>query len=86
MTFIENRRLLRVGVVGIDCTVKLVKRQMNGGDRVVLKREASLDDLHAEAARLERMLGYHVQLEKPGRYVATHDFYRGKYVLELAPD
>ncbi len=65
--------------------VKLIKRQINGEDCVVVKRDASTEDLHVEAARLQRELGYRLQLDK-GRYVATHDFYRGKFVLELVPD
>ena len=65
--------------------VKLVKRQVNGSDQVVLKRDASSEDLHVEAARLQRQLGYHLELQN-GRYLATHEAYRGEYVLELVPD
>lgn len=67
--------------------VKLVKRQLNGSERIVLKEEASVDDLRAEADRLRKALGYTVKAdERLGRYLATHKFYRGKFVLALEPD
>jgi hypothetical protein len=67
--------------------MKLVKQQINGSDRVVLKENAEAEDLKAEAARLKRELGYDVQHDKRrGNYVLSHDFYRGKFLLLLAPD
>lgn len=64
--------------------VKLVKRQINGDDHVVLKQNASLEDLRAEASRLHLTLGYQLQADDRGRrYTATHPFYRGRYVLSL---
>jgi hypothetical protein len=67
--------------------VKVVKQQINGTDRVVLKENATLHDLKAEANRMKAQLGYAIQHDKRrGTYVASHDFYRGKFVLMLAPD
>ena len=67
--------------------VKLVKRQLNGKEHTVLKENASLEDLRAEAARMKAVLGYDVQPDdRLGRYIATHTYYRGKYVLVLEPD
>jgi hypothetical protein len=67
--------------------VKLVKQQINGNDRVVLKADATADDLKEEAMRLKTLLGYDVRHDRRrGTYVASHDFYQGKYVLMLAPD
>ena len=67
--------------------VKLVKQQINGNDRVVLKTDATADDLKSEAMRLKTLLGYEVRHDKRrGTYVASHSFYQGKYVLMLAPD
>jgi hypothetical protein len=67
--------------------VKLVKRQLNGDDHVVLKADASADDLKAEAARLKKELGYQVQLDKRrGGYLATHAHFRGKFLLALEQD
>jgi hypothetical protein len=67
--------------------VKLVKQQTNGNERVVLKTDATLEDLRAEATRLKKQLGYTVKPDgRVGRYVATHPFYRGKFVLELEND
>lgn len=64
--------------------VKLVKQQINGNERVVLKDDATIEDLHAEAERLRSLLGYHLQPDgRAGRFVVTHRFYRGKYVLML---
>jgi hypothetical protein len=67
--------------------VKLVKQQINGNDRVVLKTDATADDLRIEAMRLKTLLGYEVRHDKRrGTYLASHGFYQGKYVLMLAPD
>lgn len=67
--------------------VKLVKHQINGKERVVLKESANIEDLRAEAMRLKSKLGYEVQPdEHRARFIATHNFYRGKYVLSLEPD
>lgn len=67
--------------------VKLVKQQTNGRDHVVLKQEASNGDLLAEVARLKTQLGYEVKPDgKPGRYIATHRFFRGKFALSLEPE
>jgi hypothetical protein len=67
--------------------VKIVKRQLNGTERIVLKDGASPNDLDAEAKRLRSLFGYDVQPDgKKGRYIATHGFYRGKYVIALEPD
>ncbi len=67
--------------------VKVVKQQINGDERVVLKRDATFDDLQQEAARLRTTLGYEVRPDgQVGRYVASHPFYRGKFILMLEPD
>ena len=67
--------------------VKVVKKQINGGDRVVLKENAMAHDLKAEAMRLKSQLGYDVQHDKRrGGYIVSHDFYQGKFVLMLEPD
>jgi hypothetical protein len=67
--------------------VKLVKNQVNGNDRTVLKENATPDDLRIEAARLRTTFGYDIQPDgKPDRYIASHPHYRGRYVLCLEPD
>ena len=67
--------------------VKVVKKQLNGGDRVVLKEHATAEDLKAEAMRLKKQFGYDVQHDKRrGVYIASHDFYQGKFALTLEPD
>ena len=67
--------------------VKLIKQQVNGNEQVVLKTEASPADLREEAERLERMFGYQIKTgERADRVVATHPFFRGKYVLSLEPE
>ena len=67
--------------------VKLVKQQINGGEHVVLKTDATEEDLKSEAMRLKTLLGYEVRHDRRrGIYHATHSFYQGKYVLMLAPD
>ncbi|MGH7944955.1 MAG: hypothetical protein ACREH8_00435 [Opitutaceae bacterium] len=67
--------------------VKVVKQQINGGERVILKENAVPQDLKAEAQRLKTQLGYDIQHDrKRGTYVASHDFFQGKFVLMLAPD
>ena len=71
----------------MPCRMKLVKQQINGNDRVVLKEDATADDLKAEVMRLKTLLGYDVQHDRRrGTYLASHGFFRGKYVLMLAPD
>lgn len=68
----------------ISPPVKLVKQQINGNERLVLKQEATLEDLRAEAQRLKAQLGYDVKPDgRINRYVVTHAFFRGKFVLEL---
>src|SRR5688572_24590075 len=75
----QSRRIAR--------RVKVVKQQINGGDRVVLKENAMAEDLKAEAMRLKRQLGYDIQHDKRrGTYILSHDFFRGKFVVMLAPD
>ena len=75
----QSRRIAR--------RVKVVKQQINGGDRVVLKENAMAEDLKAEAMRLKRQLGYDIQHDKRrGAYILSHDFFRGKFVVMLAPD
>ena len=67
--------------------VKLVKQQLNGTERTVLKDHASTADLIAAAARLRTQLGYRVQAdERAGRYLATHPFFSGKFLLSLEPE
>jgi hypothetical protein len=67
--------------------VKVVKQQINGGDRVVLKENANALDLKAEAQRLKAQFGYDIQHDKRrGAYIMSHDFFQGKFVLMLAPD
>jgi hypothetical protein len=67
--------------------VKVVKKQLNGGDRVVLKEHAMAQDLKVEAMRLKTQFGYDVQHDKRrGAYIASHDFFQGKFVLMLEPD
>jgi hypothetical protein len=64
-----------------------VKQQINGSDRIVLKENATSDDLRAEAVRMQHLLGYEVESdERRARYIATHRFFRGKFVLSLQPD
>jgi hypothetical protein len=64
--------------------VKLVKRQINGDERVVLNESASLEDLATEAARLHRVFGYDVKLDhQHSAYLVTHAFYRAKFILAL---
>lgn len=67
--------------------VKLVKQQINGSDRTVLKDNASAEDLRAEAVRLQHLLGYEIEVdERRARYIVTHRFFRGKFVLSLQPE
>ena len=71
----------------IPTHVKVLKQQINGEDRVILKENATLEDLKAEAMRLKSKLGYAIQHDKRrGTYTASHDFYQGKFILMLAPD
>lgn len=63
--------------------MKLIKNQMNGKEHIVLKENASMDDLRAEAERM-RALGYDLKAEERlARYVATHKFYQGRFLLAL---
>lgn len=63
--------------------MKLIKNQINGKEHVVLKENASMDDLRAEADRM-RALGYDLKAEERlARYVATHKFYQGRFLLAL---
>ena len=67
--------------------VKLIKQQVNGSGHVVLKENASPADLRAEASRMQKVYGYEVTPgENAGRYIATHPFFRGKYILSLEPE
>lgn len=67
--------------------VKLVKAQINGNDRVVLKEHATLDDLRVEAARLRTEFGYEVRPDGGAdRYLATHRRFHGRYRLVLEPE
>ena len=67
--------------------VKLVKQQINGDDHIVLKRDATVQDLESEAKRLASALGYEVKPDRRrGTYVASHPFFQGKFVLRLLPD
>ena len=71
----------------IPWRVKLVKQQLNGKEHTVVKTNASTEDLRAEALRMKNQLGYEVQAdERLGRYIATHSFFRGKFVLMLEQD
>lgn len=63
--------------------MKLVKSQMNGKEHIVLKENASMDDLRVEAERM-RALGYDLKAEERlARYVATHKFFQGRFLLSL---
>lgn len=79
-----------MAVSGRSCynpRVKLVKAQINGDDRVVLKENATLDDLRSEAARLRTLYGYEVRPDGGvERYLATHRRFRGRYHLALEPE
>ena len=67
--------------------MKLVKNQVNGNERIILKENATADDLRVEAARLRAKFGYEIQPDgRPDRYVATHKFYRGRFLIALEPD
>jgi hypothetical protein len=81
------RMVALAGNPSIAHRVKVVKQQINGGDRVVLKENATPEDLKAEAMRLKKTLGYDVQPDKRrGTYTASHSFFRGKFILSLEPD
>lgn len=63
--------------------MKLVKNQINGKEHIVLKENASMEDLREEAERM-RALGYDVKAEERlARYTATHKFYQGRFLLAL---
>ena len=66
--------------------MKLVKQQINGDERMVLKAPASVDDLRAEAARLEQKFGYHAEARQGGKYLLTHPCFRGEFMLWLEPE
>ena len=54
---------------------------------MVLKEHAMAQDLKAEAMRLKTQFGYDVQHDKRrGAYIASHDFFQGKFILMLEPD
>ena len=83
----KNRPVVRSSFCEYSGAVKLVKNQLNGNDRVVLKDDATADDLRIEAARLRMKFGYDIQPDGgPDKYVATHKYYRGRYMLSLEPD
>ncbi len=70
----------------VAARMNLVKQQINGKERVVLKEDATAEDLRAEAARLRTKFGYEIQPDgRPGRFIATHSHFRGKYILSLEP-
>lgn len=76
-----------VGSARISRGVKVVKQQINGTDRVVLKENATVEDLKAVAMGLKKNLGYDIQPDKRrGTFTASHGFFRGKFVLSLEPD
>jgi hypothetical protein len=76
-----------IGRSAISPQVKVVKQQINGGERVVLKENATADDLKSEAQRLKKNLGYDIQADKRrGTFIASHSFFRGKFVLSLEAD
>lgn len=67
--------------------VKLVKQQINGNEHIVLKENASVEDLRAEVNRLKTLLGYDVKPDgRQNRFIATHSFYRGKFFVGLEKD
>jgi hypothetical protein len=83
----QSRGVALARAVLISPDVKVVKQQINGGERVVLKENATADDLKAEAMRMKKLLGYDIQQDKRrGTFVASHSFYQGKFMLMLAPD
>lgn len=65
----------------------LTKKQINGNERSVLKRDASIEDIRIEAERLQRQFGYDVKID-PRRGVCqlSHKHYRGVFILALEPD
>lgn len=65
----------------------LVKRQTNGNDRIILKRDATTEDVHAEALRLQRELGYELKMDEKGETCQLfHRWYRGEFLLALETD
>lgn len=70
-----------------DCPVILVKRQTNGSDRVILKRNATIQDVRTEALRLQRELGYELKMDGKGETCQLcHRSYRGEFLLTLEAD
>jgi hypothetical protein len=67
--------------------VILVKRQTNGKDRIILKRDATIEDVRAEALRLQRELGYELKMDGKGETCQlVHRSYRGEFLLALEAD
>jgi hypothetical protein len=67
--------------------VILVKRQTNGNELIVLKHNASVEDLEAAAANLQLRFGYEVTADRVrGTCKLSHPYYRGEFVLRLEPD
>ena len=65
----------------------LVKRQTNGKDRIILKRDATIQDVRAEALRLQQELGYEVRMDRQGETCELlHRSYRGQFLLTLEAD
>ena len=61
-----------------------MKHQINGEEHVVLKEDATPDDLRAEADRMQAVLGYEVQSdERLGQFLVSHPFFQGRFVLAL---
>lgn len=81
-----RRLLLRPALYSLS-GVKLIKQQTNGRDHMVLKVNASPDDLRAEAMRLQELYGYDIKPgERAGQYLATHPCFHGKFILSLEPE
>jgi hypothetical protein len=66
--------------------VILVKRQTNGKDRIILKRDATIEDVRAEALRLQRELGYELKTDGKGDTRLFHRSFRGEFLLALEAD
>ena len=67
--------------------MNLVKRQTNGGDRAILKRDATIEDVRTEALRLQREFGYELKMDGKGETCQLfHRSYRGEFLLKLEAD
>lgn len=65
----------------------LVKRQTNGKDRIILKRDATIEDVRVEALRLQREFGYVLKMDGKGETCQLfHRSYRGEFLLALETD